>query len=68
MTIGTAIFMSVGFISFVIVLLVSSYTRPVQSLPCMCKDCTNYKDCPIGAGKAILIWKEKESQDLSDKI
>jgi hypothetical protein len=69
MTIGTAIFMSVFIILLVIIL--SSSQKPsqsIQSLPCKCKDCTNYKDCPIGAGKAILVWKKKENQDQSDKI
>lgn len=68
MTIGTAIFMSVCIIVIAFILSPKQETQTIQSLPCKCKDCTNYKDCPIGAGKAILVWKEKESQDQSDKI
>lgn len=69
MTIGTAIFMSVCIIVIAFILSPSQKTnQTIQSLPCICKDCSNYKDCPIGPGKAILVWKEKESQDQSDKI
>lgn len=65
----TTIFSSVCIIVIAFILLPRQETnQPTLPLPCKCKDCSNYKDCPIGAGKAILVWKEKESQDLSDKI
>lgn len=68
MTIETTIFLSVCIIVITFIFLPKQETQTIQSLPCKCKDCSNYKDCPIGAGKAIWVWKKKESQDQSDKI
>ncbi|PZP12303.1 MAG: hypothetical protein DI602_09755 [Aliarcobacter butzleri] len=68
MTIGTAIFLSVCIIVIAFILSIRQETQTIQHLPCKCKDCCNYKDCPIGAGKTILIWKKKENRNQSDKI
>ena len=67
LTIGDAIFITNGLVALVVLVYFLSKSKYKQSSNCVCRNCTNFKDCPVGKKSPLLIFENLTIETQKDK-